>query len=103
MSFIGAAVTAHGKTHSSPLIRYLLSIDSKLGLSQCGVHIGLYTPAVGGTIPIGYGIMKGGTEGCIMRLLLTSPGWIEQKIVLLEHVNCFTIMPIHTKDIIGIL
>ena len=35
-------------------------------------------------------IMKGVTEQCMVRLHLTSPGWIEQKILLLEHVNSFT-------------
>ena len=38
---------------------------------------------------MGYHIVKGVSERCIARLLLTSPGWIEQKILLLEHVNYF--------------
>ena len=69
-SFIGATVTAHGQTCSSPLTRYLLSISLSSNW-LCWVHIGLYIPAVGGAIPIGYSITKGGTEGCIARLLLT--------------------------------
>ena len=40
---------------------------------------------------MGYRIAKGVSERCIARLLLTSPGWIEQKILLLEHVNSFAI------------
>ena len=45
--------------------------NSKLRLSPCWVRIGLYTPAIGGAILIGYGITKGGTERRIARLLLT--------------------------------
>ena len=36
-------------------------------------------------------ITKGVTERCTARLRLTFPGWIEQKILLLEHVNSFAI------------
>ena len=98
MSFIGAAVTVCGQTCSSPLT---LGKDSRQRLSQYGVRIGLYTSVVGGAIPIAYSIKIGGTEKCIVRLLLTSPGQVEQKIFLLEHVNCFTTMPICTKVTIG--
>ena len=34
---------------------------------------------------MGCRIVKGVSERYIVRLLLTSPGWIEQKILLLEH------------------
>ena len=51
---------------------------------------------------MGYHIVKGVSERCIARLLLTSPGWIEQKILLLEHVNSFAIMQILIKVMTGI-
>ena len=38
---------------------------------------------------MGCHIMKGVTEQCTVRFDLTSLGWIEQKILLLEHVNSF--------------
>ena len=41
---------------------------------------------------MGYRIVKGVSKRCIARLLLTSPGRIEQKILLLEHVNYFATM-----------
>ena len=44
-----------------------------------------------------YCIAKGVSERCIVRLLLTSLGQIEQKILLLEHVNSFATMQIHIK------
>ena len=47
-------------------------------------------------------IVKGVSERCILRLLLTSPGLIEQKILLLEHVNSFTTNKILTKVMTGI-
>ena len=40
---------------------------------------------------MGCRITKEVTERCMVRLRLTSPGWIEQKILLLEHVNSFAI------------
>ena len=40
---------------------------------------------------------KGVSKRCIARLLLTSPGHIEQKILLLEHANSFATMRIHKK------
>ena len=62
-----------------------------------------YIPSlVGRAILIGCGIAKGGTERCIARLLLTSLGLIEQKILLLEHVNCFATVQICTKVMTGI-
>ena len=42
------------------------------------------------------------SEQCIARLPLTSLGWIEQKILLLEHVNSFTTKKILTKVMTGI-
>ena len=45
--------------------------------------------------------MKGVTEQCMARLRLTSLGWIEQKILLFEHVNSFAIK-ILTKIMTGI-
>ena len=42
---------------------------------------------------MGYRITEGVSERCIVRLLLTSLGWIERKILSLEHVNSFA-----TKD-----
>ena len=51
---------------------------------------------------MGYHIAKGVPERCIAMLLLTSPGRIEQKILLLEHVNSFATMWIHTKVMTGI-
>ena len=51
---------------------------------------------------MGYCIAKGVSERCIARLLLTSLGWIEQKILLLEHVNSFITMQIHIKIMTGI-
>ena len=51
---------------------------------------------------MGCRIMKGVSERCIARLLLTSPGQIEQKILLLEHVNSFATKKILTKVMTGI-
>ena len=51
---------------------------------------------------MGYCIAKGVSERCIVRLLLTFPGRIEQKILLLEHVNSFATMRIHIKVMTGI-
>ena len=51
---------------------------------------------------MGYHIAKGVCERCTARLLLTSPGQIEQKILLLEHVNYFATMQIHIKVMTGI-
>ena len=45
--------------------------------------------------------MKGVTKQCMVRLHLTSPGQIERKILLLEHVNSFAIK-ILTKFMTGI-
>ena len=42
------------------------------------------------------------SERCIARLLLTSLGQIERKIFLLEHVNSFATIQIHTKVMTGI-
>ena len=50
---------------------------------------------------MGCHITKGVTEQCTVMLCLTSPGQIEQKILLLEHVNSFTIK-ILTKIMTGI-
>ena len=47
-------------------------------------------------------IVKGVSERCVSRLLLTSPGPIEQKILLLEHVNFFTTKKILIKIRTGI-
>ena len=41
---------------------------------------------------MGCHIMKGVTEQCMARLRLTSPGWIERKILLLGHVDSFAII-----------
>ena len=51
---------------------------------------------------MGCHIMEGVSERCIARLRFTSPGWIEQKILLLEHVNSFTTKKIITKVMTGI-
>ena len=51
---------------------------------------------------MGCRIMKGVSEQCIVRLLLTFPGQIEQKILLLEHVNPFTNKKVLTKVMTGI-
>ena len=51
---------------------------------------------------MGCHITKGVTKRCIARLRLTSPGQIEQKILLLEHVNSFTNKNILTKVMTGI-
>ena len=51
---------------------------------------------------MGYHITKGLSERCIARVHLTSLGWIEQKILLLEHVNSFTTKKILTKVMTGI-
>ena len=51
---------------------------------------------------MGYCIVKGVSERCIAMLLLTYPGQIEQKILLLEHVNSFATMQIHIKIMTGI-
>ena len=51
---------------------------------------------------MGYCIMKGVSEQCTVRLYLTSPGWIDQKILLLEHVNSFATGKILTKVMTGI-
>ena len=47
-------------------------------------------------------ITEGASEQCMARLCLTSPGQIEQKIPLLEHVNSFTTKKILTKVMTGI-
>ena len=51
---------------------------------------------------MGYCIVKGVSKMCIARLLLTSPRQIEQKFLLLEHVNSFATMRIHIKVMTGI-
>ena len=51
---------------------------------------------------MGCGIMKGVSEQCMARLRLTSPGRIEQKILLLEHVNSFATKKLLTKVMTGI-
>ena len=51
---------------------------------------------------MGYRITKGVSEQCIVRLHLTSLGQIEQKILLLEHVNSFATEKILTKVMTGI-
>ena len=51
---------------------------------------------------MGYRITKGVSKQCIVRLCLTSPGWIERKILLLEHVNSFATKKILTKIMTGI-
>ena len=85
----------------SLLTPYLLSSQWQ-SPHQCGVHIGLYTLSSRQGLCIGYCIMKGVSERCIARLLLTSLGQIEQTILLLEHVNYFTTMQIHIKIMTGI-
>ena len=50
---------------------------------------------------MGCHVTEGVTEQCTVRLCLTSPGQIEQKILLLEHVNCFA-TKILTKIMTGI-
>ena len=72
----------------SLLTSYLLCSQWQT-LHQCGVCIGLYTHSSRRGFHIGCRIMKGVSERCIARLLLTSLGQIEQKILLLEHVNSF--------------
>ena len=69
---------------------------------QCGMRIGLYTLSSRRGLHMGCHIMKGVSEQCIVRLLLTSLGQIEQKILLLEHVNSFTTKKILTKVMTGI-
>ena len=51
---------------------------------------------------MGCHIMKGVTERYIARLHLTSLGWIERKILLLEHVNSFPNKKVLTKVMTGI-
>ena len=69
---------------------------------QCGVRIGLYTLSSRWGLHMGCCIVKGVSEQCIARLLLTSLEQIEQKILLLEHVNSFTTNKILTKVMTGI-
>ena len=47
-------------------------------------------------------ITKGVSKQCMARLHLTSRGLIEQKILLLEHVNSFATKKILTKVMTGI-
>ena len=54
----------------SLLTPYLLSSQWQF-LHQCGVHIGLYTLSSRQGLHIGYHIVKGVSERCIVRLLLT--------------------------------
>ena len=54
----------------SLLTPYLLSSQWQTS-HQCGVHIGLYTLSSRRVLCIGYRIMKGISERCIARLLLT--------------------------------
>ena len=69
---------------------------------QCGVRIGLYTLSSRWGLRMGCHITKGVTERCVARLRLTSPGRIERKILLLEHVNSFATKKILTKVMTGI-
>ena len=90
-------VTAHGQTPSSPLTYSLCCVFSLVISTPIGGMIGLYTLSSRWGFHIGYCIAKGVSERCIMRLLLTFPEHIEQKILLLEHVNYFTTMQIKIK------
>ena len=82
---------------------YLHPISSALSGKTCiGVCIGLYTLSSRQGLHMGWHIMKGVFERCIVRLLLTSQGQIEQKIILLEHVNSFTTNKILIKIMTGI-
>ena len=51
---------------------------------------------------MGYGITKGVSERCIAKLLLTSLGQIERKILFLKHVNSFATIQILIKFMTGI-
>ena len=72
-----------------PLLRPCLLCSQWQSPHQCRVCIGLYTLSSRWGLHMGYRIVKGVSKRCIARLLLTSPGQIEQKILLLEHVNYF--------------
>ena len=86
-----------GKHFPLPLLTPYAICTLYQSLHQCGVRIGLYTHSSRRGFYIGCHIAKGVSEKCIPRLLLISPGWIEQKILLLEHVNYFATMQIHIK------
>ena len=83
-----------GKHFPLPLLTPYAICTLYQSLHQCGVHIGLYTHSSRPGFYIGCHIVS---EKYIARLLLTSPGWIEQKILLLEHVHYFATMQIHIK------
>ena len=51
---------------------------------------------------MGCHIAKGVSKRCVSRLLLTSLGQIEQKILLLEHVNYFATKKFLIKVMTGI-
>ena len=86
------------------ILKLLTSVGIELCKSpcQCGVRIGLYTLSSRQDLRMGCHITKGVTQQCTVRLRLTSPGWIEQKILLLEHVNSFATKKILTKVMTGI-
>ena len=78
VSFISTVVTACGQTLSSPLTYSLCHLYSLAISAQCGVHIGLYTLSSRRGFYIGCHIVKGVSERCVARLLLTSLGWIDK-------------------------
>ena len=87
-------VTAHRQALSSlptyTLSQLLSAMELCKTAHQCGVCIGLYILSSRHGLRMGCRIAKGVSERCVLRLLLTSLGSIEQKILLLEHVNSLT-------------
>ena len=80
----------------APLTLYLSCSTPLLSLTMQSPHC--YIPSCRWSLCINCSAAEGVTEGCILQvLLLTSPGWMEQKIPLLEHVNCFTISRVTPK------
>ena len=70
MSFISAAVTAHGQTLSSPLTYSLCHVFSLAISTPLQVAYWFIYPSRQGFY-VGYRIAKGVSERCIARLLLT--------------------------------
>ena len=50
-----------------------------------------YVPTCGRSLWFSCCAAEGVAEECTLQVFLTSPGWMGQKILLLEHVNYFTI------------
>ena len=77
-------------TPSSPLTLYLCYSVPLFSLTMQSPHCCI--PSCGWSLHIGCSAAEGVAKGCISQvLLLTSPGWVERKIALLEHVNSFAI------------